>query len=222
MLKTVPLAILAATLLTGAAASAQDAPAGPFWVHVGVAYVDFKNGGEVSVAGTIVPGASTKASNNTTLALELGYDLNEQVALGLTMGVPPTTKVEGTGNLSASAGIPQPLAKVTYGPAVLSTIWHPLGHVGFSPYVGAGLNYPIIFKSQDAFLVDVHVKSRLGPVLQVGADYPVGAHWGLFLDVKKLWSKVDVTANLPSGGPQAKTTADLSPVVFQTGASYRF
>ena len=212
---------LAALLATGAS-TAQSNDLGPIWVHVGVAQVGFKNGGDVTVGGAVVPASSTHASNNTTLAFEVGYDLAPQAALRLTVGVPPTTTVSGTGNLSAGAGVPQPLAKVKYGPAVLSATWHPLGRSGFSPYLGGGVNYPVIFSSQDGFLVNVDVKSKLGPTLQVGADYAIDSRWGLFLDVKKLWAKVDVTANLPGGGPRATTTADLSPVVVHAGASYRF
>jgi outer membrane protein len=209
-------------LIASGAAWAQSAPASPLWIHLGPAYIDFKNGGGVVAGGSVVPNASTKASNNTTLGLEIGYDLNAAFALRLTVGAPPTTQVEGTGNLSAAAGTPQPLAKVTYGPAVLSGTWHPLGRSGFSPYIGAGLNYPIIFSSKDQFLVNVDAKSKVGPTLQLGADYALNSQWGLFLDLKKLWTKVDVTANLPGGGPQATTRADLSPVVVHGGVSYRF
>ena len=216
------LSIALAALLAAGMSSAQTTSVGPLWVHVGVVHVGFKNGGDVSVGGAVVPAASTQASNNTTLALEAGYDLSPQASLRLTVGVPPTTKVQGTGNLSASAGIAQPLAKVKYGPAVLSATWHPLGRSGFSPYIGGGVNYPIIFSSRDGFLVNVDVKSKLGPTLQVGADYAIDARWGLFLDVKKLWTKVDVTANLPNGGPKATTSADLSPLVVHAGFSYRF
>jgi outer membrane protein len=216
------IAVLLPVLLAGGVAGAQTTTASPLWIHLGPAFVDFKNGGSVSAGGAVVPNASTKASNNTTLGLELGYDLSESFAVRATVGVPPTTTVEGTGNLSAAAGTPQPLAKVTYGPAVVSATWHPQGRSGFSPYIGAGLNYPIIFSSKDQFLVNVDAKSKVGPTLQIGADYALNARWGLFLDVKKLWAKVDVTARLPGGGPVATTRADLSPVVVHAGLSHRF
>ena len=194
----------------------------PFWIHLGPTSVQFENGGDVQVGGAVVPNASTRATDNTTLGIELGYDLSPQFSARLTLGVPPTTNVEGTGNLSASAGVPQPLAKVTYGPAVLSATWHPLGRSGFSPYVGAGLNYPIIFKVEDQFLVNVHVQSKVGTAIQMGAEYAINEKWGLFVDVKKLFTEVDVSANLPGGGPAATTTAKLNPLVVQAGLSYRF
>jgi outer membrane protein len=194
----------------------------PFWIHLGPASVQFKNGGDVKVGGAVVSNASTRATDNTTLGVELGYDLSPQFSARLTLGVPPTTNVEGTGNLSASAGVSQPLAKVTYGPAVLSATWHPLGRSGFSPYVGAGLNYPIIFDVEDQFLVNVNVHSKVGPAIQIGADYALNEKWGLFVDVKKLFTEVDVSANLPNGGPAATTTAKLNPLIVQVGLSYRF
>ncbi len=203
------------------AASAQ-AKERAFWVHLGPAAVQFENGGDVKVGGAVVPNASTRASDNVTVGVELGYDFSPQYSARLTLGLPPTTSVEGTGNLSATAGVPQPLAKVTYGPAVVSTTWHPLGRSGFSPYLGVGLNYPIVFKVEDQFLVNVQVKSKVGGVLQLGADYAIDDKWGLFFDVKKLFTEVDVSADLPGGGPAATTTAKLNPLVIHAGLSYRF
>lgn len=211
-----------AALATPQMACAQAATS-PYWIHLGPTSVQFANGGDVVVGGGVVPSASTAASNNTTLGFELGYDINPQFSARFTAGIPPTTKVSGTGNLSAAAGTPQPLAKVTYGPAVASVTWHPMGRkLGFSPYIGVGLNYPIIFKSEDQFLVNVRVHSKIGAAIQVGAEYAFDNKWGVFLDVKKLFTKVDVSANLPGGGPVATTTAKLNPTVVQLGVSYRF
>ena len=213
--------LCAAALVVPMLAAAQSNQH-PYWIHLGPTFVQFENGGDVTVGGAVVPNASSRATDNTTLGFELGYDLTPQYSVRLTLGVPPTTNVEGTGNLSATAGIPQPLAKVTYGPAVLSATWHPLGRSGFSPYIGAGLNYPIIFKVEDQFLVNVHVQSKVGTAIQLGADYTIDEKWGLFLDVKTLFAEVDVSANLPGGGPAATTTAKLNPLVIQAGVSYRF
>lgn len=221
-MNTLSLRRLSALALALPLAAAAQSDGHPSWVHLGPTLVQFESGGGVSVAGAVVPNASTRASDNTTLGMELGYDLSPLYSVRLTMGVPPTTSVEGTGNLSASAGVPQPLAKVTYGPAVLSATWHPLGRSGFSPYLGAGLNYPIIFKVEDQYLVNVHATSKVGTALQLGADYAFDEKWGVFLDVKKLFIEVDVSANLPGGGPAATTTAKLNPLVIQAGVSYRF
>jgi outer membrane protein len=213
--------LCAAALVVPMLAAAQSGEH-PYWIHLGPTNVQFESGGDVTVGGAIVPNASSRATDNTTLGFELGYDLSPKVSVRLTLGIPPTTSVEGTGNLSASAGVPQPLAKVTYGPAVLSATWHPLGRSGFSPYIGAGLNYPIVFKVEDQFLVNVHVQSKIGTAIQLGTDYTIDDKWGLFLDVKKLFAEVDVSANLPGGGPAATTTAKLNPLVVQAGVSYRF
>lgn len=221
-MKQLSIRLLSATMLTVPMVAFAQSNAHPYWIHLGPASVQFENGGDVNVGGAVVPNASTRATDNSTLGFELGYDLSPQFSARLTLGIPPTTNVEGTGNLSASAGVPQPLAKVTYGPAVLSATWHPLGRSGFSPYVGAGLNYPIIFKVEDQFLVNVHVQSKVGTAIQIGADYAINEKWGLFVDVKKLFTEVDVSANLPGGGPAATTTAKLNPLIVHAGLSYRF
>ena len=213
--------LLTAALIVPMVATAESNDH-PFWVHLGPAFIKFENGGDVSLGGAVVPNASTSASNNTTLGMEFGYDLSPQYSARLTVGIPPTTSVEGTGSLSVSAGVPQPLAKLTYGPVVLSATWHPLGRSKFSPYVGAGLNYPIIFKAEDQFLINVRAQPKIGTAIQLGADYAIDEKWGLFMDIKKLFTEVDVSANHPANGAAATTTAKLNPLVVQMGLSYRF
>lgn len=89
----------------------------------------------------------------------------------------------------------------------------------FSPYVGAGLNYSW-FYGEDAGtgFTDLDVEGGLGYALQAGFDYWLNDHWGLNLDVKKIW--LDIDAKLNNGTITADV--DLDPVIVGGGVSYRF
>ena len=89
----------------------------------------------------------------------------------------------------------------------------------FSPYVGAGLNYSIFYAEDAASgFTDLEVDNGVGYGLQAGADFWVNDHWGVNLDVKKLWLNVD--AKLNNGAIRADV--DMDPWIVGAGVSYRF
>lgn len=89
----------------------------------------------------------------------------------------------------------------------------------FSPYVGAGLNYSMFYGEDTATgFTDLDVDGGIGYALQAGADYWINDHWGVNLDVKKLW--LDVDASLNNGAITADV--DLDPWIIGAGISYRF
>ncbi len=89
----------------------------------------------------------------------------------------------------------------------------------FSPYVGAGINYSM-FYGEDAGkgFNNLDVDSGVGPALQAGFDYWINDHWGVNLDVKKIW--LDVDASLNNGA--IKADVELDPWLIGAGVSYRF
>ena len=88
----------------------------------------------------------------------------------------------------------------------------------FSPYLGAGLNYSMFYGEDSAAgFSGLDVDGGLGYALQAGTDIWLDDHWGLNLDVKKVWLNVDATLN---GGIRADV--DLDPWIFGAGVSYRF
>ena len=161
-------ALLACGVFACSAASAQNSP----WsVRLGAAHVGFNTQADVFLGGVAVPGANAEASNNTTLGLEIGYSLSPEWTGRLLLGVPPTTTLTGTGALAGTGT----LGRVTYAPAVLS-LTYGLGQWGpIKPYVGAGINYTIVFKSEDGFISNLDVKNAFAPVLQLGFPPPMPA-----------------------------------------------
>lgn len=208
--------LCAAGLLAAGAAGAQTSP---WTVRLGAAHVGFSTHADVQVNGNPVPGADASASSNTTLGLELAYAVTPQWTGRFLIGVPPTTTLTGTGSL-ASAGA---LGKVTYGPAVLSATFKPWPTASVQPYVGVGLNYTIVFKSEDAFIAGLEVKNAFAPVLQVGAELPLGSDWSLSIDARKIYLKTTAEGTLPAmGNAAAHADVRLNPLVVFAALGRRF
>lgn len=169
--------------------------------------------------GTPVPGGGLRATNSNILAAELGYQLLPDWRARLTVGIPPTTEVFGSGTLT-------PLGKageIKYGPAVLS-LTRGLGSFGpVTPYVGAGVSYLVVFSTKDQALANFRVDNAWGSALQAGVDVDLGGQFGLFVDVKKIFLSTNVRGNVPAfGGAPAYARVQVDPFVVHAGLSYRF
>lgn len=226
-MKTLTLAALALTTLTGAA-QAADMPyakpslampemgQSPWYLHVGPMGVLFNSSAKLKLNGVPQAGVGAKANDNFTGGIELGYLFTPNLGASLTVGVPPVAKLNGTGGLAGNR-----IGSATYGPAVLTAHYHftnfgPL----FRPYVGAGVNYTIILGQRDGLVQNLKVKSGVGAVLQVGFESYFTKNWGVFVDVKKIFLSTDATGTV---GPfAAKARVRLDPTIIQTGVTYRF
>ncbi|MFG1307030.1 OmpW family outer membrane protein [Xanthobacter autotrophicus] len=188
----------------------------PWYIHVGAMGVIFDEGASITLGGTPVPGVSATADDNFTVGFEVGYRFTPNIAVSFTAGFPPSTTLTGTGPL---AGID--LGRVTYGPAVLSAHYHftnfgPL----FQPYLGAGVNYTLVWNEKDRAVRDLKVDNAFGFVLQAGIESDISEHWGSFVDVKKIFLTTDATGLV--GGVPATADIDLNPWILMGGVTYRF
>jgi outer membrane protein len=170
--------------------------------------------------GERIPGASATASDNVTAVLDLGYFFTDRLAVSVTLGLPPTSSLTGTGTAAALNVV----GRATYGPLVLSGHYHftELGRI--KPYVGAGLAYYTIFGTRDGSVTDLGVGNTVGPVLQVGADVALSERWALFLDLKRIWLQTKATGQIstPAGFSSATAKVTLVPLVVSAGVSLRF
>lgn len=214
-----------AALLTVSLAAAipglarADASPSPWTVKLGPAQVNFSAKADVQVNGATVPGANASASNNTTLGMELSYDISPSWTGHFLIGVPPTTTLKGTGALDGTGT----LGKAQYGPAVLSATYKLLNTGPVQPYVGAGLNYTIVFKSEDGFISHLNAKSAFGSVLELGAEVPLDNGWSLSLDARKIFLKTTASGSLPAmGGAAAHADLTLDPLVIMLSVGKRF
>lgn len=202
---------------------AQTGPANEFrrWiVRGGVAFLSWDEDAEVTVGGAVVPGGNARLKDNTGIAFEGAYYFSPNVSVALALGVPPTTTLTASGSLEGAGE----LGDVTYGPAVLSARYHFTNFGSFVPYVGAGVNYTLIFDTEDKLLQNFKADDTVGPVLIAGADYALNDRWGLYFDAKKIWTSSDTSFGLPTPAGVAPGTAkvQLDPLVLNMGVSYRF
>ena len=189
-------------------------------VRGGAAYLTWDEDVEVTVGGAVVPGGNARLKDNTGIVFEGAYFFNPNFSVALALGVPPTTTLTASGSLEGAGE----LGEVTYGPAVLSARYHFANAGPFTPYVGAGVNYTLIFDTEDKLLQNFKADDTVGPVLVAGFDYALSPRWGLYFDAKKVWTSSDTSFGLPTPAGVAPGTAkvQLDPLILSLGASYRF
>ena len=91
------------------------------------------------------------------------------------------------------------------------------------PYVGAGLNYTIVFKSEDGFISNLDARSAFGSVLQLGVDMPLDSTWTLSADARKIFLKTKADGVLPAmGGAAAHADVRLDPLVVFVSIGRKF
>lgn len=162
----------------------------------------------VSAGGTPLAG-DIKVSNALVPEVDLTYFFTDHIGAELIAGT-ARHEMDFNGANLGEAWILPPTLTVQY---------HFARDQAFSPYVGAGINYSLFYgESAGTGFNDLDVDNGAGPAVQAGFDYWLNDHWGLNLDVKKIWMNVD--ASLNNGAIQADV--DLDPWLIGAGVSYRF
>ncbi|MDQ2103204.1 OmpW/AlkL family protein [Azospirillum isscasi] len=166
---------------------------------------------------------SVKIGNDYIPELDFSYFVTDNIALELIAG---TTRHKVSGSLITGNNID--VGKVSLLPPTLTAQYHFFTKERVSPYVGAGINYTWFYDetaarrtNADGFTTNtVDYKNRFGWALQAGVDVALTGNWSLNLDVKKIFLKTDVTANV-SGVP---VTSDvrIDPWLVGLGIGYRF
>jgi outer membrane protein len=205
-----------ATGLSAAPAHAQIVDDDDWFAQVGVTQLSLRDSIELRAGGMLVPGADIKTKTHYTPSVSIGRFVGRNVAVGVTLGIPPKIKIKGKGSLEPF-GL---LAETTYGPTALTVQYHPNRGGRFQPYVGAGVTYMIIFDADDASFQDVTIEDDLAPVLQAGANYMFTPKVGAFLDVKKGFLRTTARGtfnNIPIEGD-----VKLDPWVVSAGGVFTF
>ena len=213
--KYYPAAAIAFGLLA-APAQAQTVDDDNWFVQVGVTQLSLADKIELRAGGMLVPGADIKTKTHYTPTVSIGRFVSRNVAIGVTVGIPPKIKIQGKDTL-APFGL---LAETTYGPSALTLQYHANRGGAFQPYVGAGVTYMIIFDADDASFQDVTIEDDLAPVLQAGANYMFSRKPGAFFDVKKGFLRT--TARGTFGGIPIEGDVKLDPWVVSAGGVIRF
>lgn len=161
-----------------------------------------------------VPGGSVTIDNSVVPELDITYFFTPNFAAELILGVTPHD-IHGAGALKGvdvgSAWLLPPTVTLQYHFTNLGAV---------KPYVGAGPNYTVFF-NQDAAggtVKQLDIQNSFGFALQAGVDIMLDRHWGLNIDVKKLYLRPDVSLN--NGALTGNVKID--PWLVGGGVTYRF
>lgn len=125
-------------------------------------------------------------------------------------------KITGRGAISGLG-----IGKTWVIPATVTAQYHLTNFGAFKPYIGAGVNYSIYFKESDASGISrLNLKNSVGPAAQIGFDYMIDEHWGLNVDLKKIYMEPKIRLN--AGGVDVRGKAKINPWVTGVGLAYRF
>ncbi len=166
------------------------------------------SGGSTTING------SPEADNAVVPELDITYFFTENIAAELILATSPhDLKLKGSDAGDLDLGDTMIL------PPTLTLQYHFTPNNQFSPYVGAGINYTLPY-AEDAGrdVSKLQADGSFGWALQAGADYWFDEHWGVNIDVKKIW--VDVDASVNSGAITGNV--ELNPLIVGAGVSYRF
>lgn len=199
-----------------AAITANPKPKSHWFARVGVLRAHYNDGARIKTDGHIIPESTVDVTDSTTLVVDVGYDISDDLSVMLTGGIPPSADVIGKGSI---AGFGK-LGHVRFGPAILTAVYRLPERRGLRPYVGAGGAHLFILKTEDRSFRDLKVKDGNGFVVQAGVEYRLNRKWELFADYKHISLKVHATGLLSGEPLRAKVTLD--PDLISAGVKFNF
>lgn len=192
------------------------------------------------------PNAGFELEDSDTAEFKFDYLVNDNVSLGLILGVPPKFDIKGKGSLLGGNLNLDQFSKVgdvkVYSPVVTGKYHFGTVDSKFRPYVGAGFMYAHFtnFKLDSsvsstltqlggASVSRVKIDDAVAPVAFIGADYNINKNWFATASVSyvHLSTDAELDLNLPGQGlPGNKLTAkskiEINPIVTYLGVGYRF
>jgi outer membrane protein len=175
-------------------------------------------------------GVGATIGNITTMSVEGGYFVTRNISIDVSGGIPFYAKDSTKGFNPLNPALPNGTVLSQIMPAVvpITVLYHFDNFGPFRPYLGGGFAPGFSFNNKNAFLYNVVVGGALGGVLQAGVDYNIDKHWGLSLDVKKIFSYVEARGagiNVPGVGPVPAVVvqhSNFDPWLLSLGVVYHF
>ena len=191
-------------LLSAVCFAASASAASPWSVRVAATYLQTTDG----TSNKAVPVA---IEDKLIPEFDISYAFNAHWSADLVLTIPQQHDVKSAGTpLGSFIHLPPTLlAKYTFGT-----------FGGFTPYLGAGVNFTLIFDDNlaaGATKLNLDTYS-IGPAAQVGFDYKLNERWALNVDVKRAMLRTDVKT---AGGVKL-TEARLDPWLYSVGLRYQF
>ncbi|WP_343595141.1 OmpW family outer membrane protein [Acinetobacter sp.] len=244
----------AALLVLSFSSHAETSNGQNFAISAGWAHI-MPQGKQQGVTSTYVTGAVTSTpeagfelDNSDTAEFKFDYLVNDNVSLGLIVGVPPTFDIQGKGSLlkGISPALPNGLnlnkrvgdVKV-YSPVVTGKYTFGTVNNKFRPYVGAGFMYAHFsdFKLDSSVADDpnllrlggsirnVKIDDAVAPVAFIGADYNITKNWFATASVSYVHLNTRAKLDVYSGSNKfvtGETKIEINPIVTYLGLGYRF
>lgn len=179
---------------------------------------------------TFPAGVGATIGNITTVSFEAGYYITRNISINVSGGIPFYAKDSTKGFNPRNPALPNGTVLAEIMPAVvpITLLYHFDNFGSLRPYLGGGVAPGFSFSNKNAFLQNVAVGGSLGGVVQAGADYMLDKHWGLTIDVKKIFAYVEAHAtavNVPGVGAVPSLTVqrvNFQPWLLSAGLVYRF
>lgn len=201
-----PLLALALAPFTVFSQVQTSAGASPWSITVKATYLETTDGSEAGGPLNLKKNA-VSVQDKLIPEFDINYQINDQFAIELVLTIPQEHDVDlaGVGSLGDFKHLPP----------TLMAKYYPGTFAGFKPYIGAGVNFTLIFdENLGGLKLDTY---SVGPAGQVGVDYALTERWSLTLDLKRAMLRSDVKLN------GAKITeVKLDPWLYAAGLKYNF
>ena len=154
---------------------------------------------------------TVKVEDKLIPEFDIDYAINDTWSLELVLTVPQEHEVKvGGAKIGDFKHLP-PTLLAQYHPSI------PALGKNFKPYIGAGVNFTLIF---DENLLGGAAKLEnysIGPAGQIGFDWALHDSWAINVDVKKIFIGSDVEV----GGAKV-IDVNVDPMCYSLGLTYRF
>ncbi|MEE7491572.1 OmpW/AlkL family protein [Methylobacterium oryzae CBMB20] len=170
-------------------------------------------GARLSAGRAPMAGAGVGITDSAIPELDISYFFTRNIAAELILGV-TRHGIQGAGTLAGTR-----IGSTWILPPTLTLQYHFDGFGPLKPYIGAGVNYSIFFGERErSGFTGFRLSNSVAPALQAGFDYMLDAHWGLNVDVKKLF--LDTKVKLNAGAIRGRV--DIDPWIVGAGITYKF
>lgn len=217
--------IIGATLLQiSVAATASAEPyiyteeEGP-WVVRGKAGISVIQSSEsTELNGAPVASGDELFDNSAAFELEGSYFINDHFSFSGSLGYQPQEDLYISLNNGLTSNTTN--GKFKLYPVSASVQFYPAPYGQIRPYVGVGAHYTFATSSFNA----LEIEDNGGALVQAGTDIWINEHWGINLDVKKIWfeTKIDETKLWDKNNEKRERTVKVNPLVVTGGVAYRF
>jgi len=207
---TTPLAIIAAALIAVVSSAAE---ANTWAVRVRATYLEMANKSDAfSALGINFASDAVHVNSKMIPEVDVSYFITPQFTTELVLTIPQTQDVTlaGVGKLGTFKHLP---------PTLLAQYRFSTPSDSVHPYVGAGLNYTLIWGSNlsVAGIPLALDHNSFGFALQAGIDFDMGNNQFINFDIKKVGIQSDVKV-----AGSRLTTAKLNPWLFSLGYGWKF